>query len=481
MKMMKWTRLLMAPGCAALVWFMVCPFLAWSLDASDIAVRGLRKHLPRVVVQPQREDITVYAFTKYGVAQRRFNRSNDWGPWQSFGYPSDIVAPPDKDQLGPEIPLSTGYYGYGTVQFGVFAFPHKANRLDVATVYANAIQSVPASYNWHSERIPSSLITHPFAKTEFRAETMIGKRNSYGFTVYGRTDDSKKPQSNKVIPLLEYSASYTGTLPSLNLTTVFRNHGRPNFTGTDASVVLGPNSVVGVPLQSSSGKTHPHFVFVKAVTGSLDYLTYLRREENGTAVWQEDLGEPPRTDHKMVDGPVALILNTKDGFKIHVFVVAYDREEKRYQLFGRTWSLVEGTVGSWSGWTRHGWPLDHQRGSVAMLRGDTKFRLTTYAVWKENSIPRINLFGYTDAEGSDHPERLIEYTWDGKKWRWMGVHSPPQKNLGMRTSSMTVLDKPDYKRFSVLCRASDGNIYEHYLVFKNRRWASTWYWTDLSQ
>ena len=155
-------------------------------------------------------------------------------------------------------------------------------------------------------------------------------------------------------------------------------------------------------------------------------------------------------------------------------MVAYHREHKRYMLFGRVWTLTEGTQGSWSGWHSYDWPVDEDTGKP-LFHGDTKFRLTTYGVWKFKDRTMINLFGWGDAEGSGNPERLIEFLYDGNSWKWSGKHLPPQPGLGMTTQSMAII-QASKSYFSLLCRSSDGNVWEHYY------WggARTWEWRDMS-
>lgn len=98
--------------------------------------------------------------------------------------------------------------------------------------------------------------------------------------------------------------------------------------------------------------------------------------------------------------------------------------------------------------------------------------------WSLNGVKRINMFGWSDKDGSN-PKRLIEYVWNGGTWSWGGKHEPPQDGLGVETDSMAVIHLPEDKRISVLCRADDGAIYEHYYTIKNGQW-NGWFWDDLS-
>lgn len=454
---------------------------AWSISPSDIADPGLANHLPRIVAQPHQSAFTVWAISTKGVVQRRYNlNTNSWGQWQLFGYPNDAANPMDLGYAGPSLCLTSGVNGYGSIQFGAFAYLTNAGGVHVALPHAVANGPVPSDQRWHTEPVPNSVITSPiFMNHEFRGNSLISDSN-YDFTVYGTTEVSPNPRPNDDVPLIAYQVIYKTPWPNLNLGTYFTNHGRPEFSGVAGNVAVGPNSGVGVPLQTAGGGLN-HHVFVKAVTTNNNHITYRYKDKYGQPAWGEDLGAPRRTEPGMVDGPLAFYTRLPEGFRIHVFVTAKDAELQRYQLYERTWTYKEeGKKGSWSSrWKTHGWPIDIYNNNAPLLNGDTPFRMTTYAIWEHKGKQRINLFGYANAEGAAKPQRLIEFTWDGNSWGWMGSHKAPNPKLGMKAESMAVLQTLKKKRFSVICRATDGRIYEHYFIISGNQWIG-WKWHDLT-
>lgn len=448
---------------------------------SNIAAPEFREHHPRIVTRKSDNQLYLLASNRDGVGRNLFDMSSGWSGWQMHGFPANISTPPDLGYLGPSIPTSFDNLGYGFSQLGAFAYPAVGGSVDLALPF----WGYRGSFGWITMALPSTFTGGGLSANEFRAETVLADSPDFAFTFYGTPDADKDLSRSKNNPLLELRATWVPgsgnfaeaatIMPSLD------NLGRPVINGIQASVVLGPNSAVSVPITRNGLTRLHHFVFVRALAGTEDHLTYFYRDEAGRKSWGPDLGAPERTNGYLVDGPVAIVYVTSSGLcKMNVFVTAYDRELERYVLFERHWAdsgsglVEEGWLGDWR---RHAFPIDHGNGQPLLASG-TKFRMTTAAVWLLDDRMRINMFGWADQD-SNGPERLIEYVWDGSSWSWGNVHALAPGDLGVQTSSMAVIDSPPYKRLSVICRAGNGAIYEHYYLIDQGGWRG-WFWNDLT-
>ena len=473
-------------------------YAGWT--ATYVARADISEHAPGAapIGASDSDELRLFAVTRAylafqsGLGERRFKRvaghpEQGWASWIHRGRPAGAAEPAQWRRF---LPVTSVHPYIGRDVFGFFDFPDTAGDEKVAIAHlappSTGSQPYASVFSWGPAQNPPAAVAPDLFNPQTIASTVSD------FDVFGTNSEDGRPSGFGRTELLRLHAHAGATGWTFGPAQTL---GQPKLAGTTVNVSLGPNAAVTAPMGLPS--TPRAFVFVKGALADHDRVTFATgNASGGTFSWGIDLGSP--TMERIVDGPLAVVWSgtvcavTCTGFaRIGIWVTTFNRNTDRFELFERhfdaytTTSSDPNNTAQWTAWQSFGSPPG--------LDARTKFRMTSGLVWYLGSTQRINLFGYTDSDGSGLPERLVEFYWDGGAWRWGSAPTTPPSGAGFRTMSSTVLQSPlapprTYVRLSVFGRtggtadpgATDvGHIWERYYVIEDGVHTG-WAWNDLS-
>ena len=447
---------------------------------ADVAYPPVSEHEPRAATLRTggQNGLELFAVTKSGLSHRQFVRvpgqiDGGWGSWVHHGTPSANAGPPEGWRRS--LPVTGGWAGQGQDELAFFDVPDSSASEKIAVAdlggYSGA-PPLPTSFAFSLESPGSG--TGGFPAERFNPRTVLSSSSSDQVDVFGTSDDVGATNVNA--PLLRLHG--TRTAPGAWSFTP-TNLGQPPFSvnGAQAVARVGPQAgatfLLGIPAVAT------HLVFVKAQFQAEDHVTFVfGPASSGTFAWGIDLGSP-KPGAQIVDEPLALYYPWGTITRVCVFATVFDRTTGRYGLFERHYDTTAPTPTNPAAWTA--WQPFF---APAGLASPTPFRLTTAVTWYQGSTLRINMFGYTDSDGSG-PERMIEVYWNGNSWGWGAMRNPPN-GAGIRATSAVVLQSPGYLRITVIGRTAgdatftgSASIWEMYWTSENGT-DYGWTWNDLS-